>query len=188
MSRNVAFKIGKGISPSAYMDWMEKNKEQFKAYYEQFAWPSAELQEFYESLNNRDDLRCMIITADWCGDALRSVPVVFRAMEAGGVPTEVMIIEQHYDLIDQFLTDGGRSIPIILITDTGGHLLGKWGPRPQHVQEAMNEFKKANPDREAPDYQEKLAEARKEIGRRYGEAADYTPVILRELQAILERA
>lgn len=187
MSQQLGTYLNKGISPKQFMDGMEKNREAFHANYEQFAWPSAELQEFYDSLNNRDDLRCMIITADWCGDALRSVPVVFRAMEAGGVPTEVMIIEQHYDLIDQFLTSGGRSIPIILITDTGGHLLGKWGARPQHVQEVMIAFKEANPDREASDYQEKLTEARKEIGRRYGEAADYTPVILRELQAILER-
>lgn len=187
MSQQLGHKLNTGISPRQFMDGMEKNREAFHANYQQYAWPNAELQEFYESLNNRDDLRCMIITADWCGDALRSVPVVFRAMEAGGVPTEVMIIEQHYDLIDQFLTFGGRSIPIVLITDTGGHLLGKWGPRPKHVQEVMVAFKEANPDREAPSYQENLTVARQEMVRRYGEAADYTPVILRELQEILER-
>ncbi|MCC3375814.1 thioredoxin family protein [Cohnella sp. REN36] len=187
MSQQVGHKLNQGISPRQFMDGMEKNKEAFAANYEQFAWPSDEVREFYESLNNRDDLRAMIITADWCGDALRSVPIAFRALETAGIPTEVMIIEQHYDLIDQHLTLGGRSIPIVLFIDTGGHLLGKWGPRPQRVQEVMIAFKADNPDREAPTYQDNLAEARKELVQRYGEAADYTPVVLREWQDILER-
>lgn len=187
MSQQLAHKLNQGISPRAFMDGMEKNKEAFIANYEEFAWPDDKSREFFESLNNRDDLRAMIITADWCGDALRSVPVVFRAFETAGIPTEVMIIEQHFDLIDQHLTLGGRSIPIVLVIDTGGHLLGKWGPRPQHVQDVMIAFKEANPDNQAPDYQDKLTEARKEIVKQYGDAGEYTPVILWELQDLLER-
>ncbi|MBB6672577.1 thioredoxin family protein [Cohnella nanjingensis] len=188
MSQQLGHKLNQGISPRQFMDGMEKNKEAFAANYEQFAWPDDKLREFFESLNNRDDLRSMIITADWCGDALRSVPVIFRALETAGIATEVMIIEQHYDLLDQHLTLGGRSIPIVLFTDTGGHLLGKWGPRPQHVQDVMVAFKEANPDREAPTYEDNMAAARREIVQQYGDASDYTPVILWELQDILERA
>ncbi|RUS42065.1 thioredoxin family protein [Cohnella sp. AR92] len=185
MSKSLADYFNKGLSPSAFMAGMTKNKEEFLANYEGFAWPNEEQKEFFESLGNRDDLRCLIISADWCGDALRSVPVVFRAMEAGLVPTEVLIIEENYELLDQHLTLGGRSIPIVLITDTGGYLLGKWGPRPANVQQAMIDFKAANPDREAADYQDNLAETRKEIIRRYGEQSDYAPAILAELQDIL---
>jgi hypothetical protein len=187
MSKQVASKLNQGISPRQFMDGMEKNKDAFHRNYEQFAWPSDELREYFESLNNRDDLRAMIITADWCGDALRSVPIAFRALEAGGVPTEVMILEQHYDLIDQFLTLGGRSIPVVLIVDTGGAVLGQWGPRPERVQEVMIAFKEANPDREAPTYQENLTVAREEMKRRYGEASDYTPAVLQELQDLISR-
>ena len=187
MSQQVADKLNKGISPQQFMDGMEKNKDAFRQNYENFAWPDDETREYFESLNNRDDLRAMIITADWCGDALRSVPIAFRALEAGGVPTEVMIIEQHYDLMDRFLTLGGRSIPIALIVDTGGAVLGKWGPRPSHVQEVMIDFKEAHPDREAPSYQEHLSAAREEMKRRYGEASNYTPAVLKELQDLISR-
>ncbi len=31
---------------------------------------------FHESLNNRDDIRCMIIAAAWCGDVVRNMPVL----------------------------------------------------------------------------------------------------------------
>ncbi|THF72994.1 thioredoxin family protein [Cohnella fermenti] len=185
MSKSLADKLNQGISPQQFMEGMTKNKEAFAANYESFAWPDEETKEFYESLNNRDDLRCLIISADWCGDALRSVPIVFRAMETAGIPTEVFIIEQNYDFIDQHLVLGGRSIPIVLFSDTGGYQLGKWGPRPAHVQQAMIDFKAANPDREAPDYQDNLKVAREEIGRRYGEQSDYAPVILREIGDLL---
>jgi hypothetical protein len=186
MSKNVANKLNKGISPQQFIDSMQKNKEAFLEWYNRFEWGNGEDREFFESLNNRDDLRCLILAADWCGDVVRNVPVVFRALEGSGIPTEVLIMEEHTDTMDQFLTMGGRAIPIVIFADTGGHVLGQWGPRPSHVQEAMIAFKQANPDREAPDYQEKLAETRKEMGRRYGEGTDYQQTIVQELRKLLE--
>lgn len=185
--QQLADKLGKGLKPRQFMESMTKNKETFASWHEKFAWPDSELQEFFESLNNRDDLRCLILAADWCGDVVRNVPVVFQATETAGIPTEVLIMEEHLDLMDQHLTMGGRAIPVVLFTDTGGVLLGKWGARPQYVQEVMNAFKQANPDREAPDYQEKIAVARQEMMRRYGEDTGYQTVILQELRDVLSR-
>jgi hypothetical protein len=185
MSQLIASKLHKGLTPRQFIDGMAKNQDTFKSWYDQFQWNDAELEEFYDSLNNRDDLRCMILAAEWCGDVVRNVPVVFQAMEKAGIPTEVLIMEEHLDLMDQHLTMGGRAIPVVLFIDTGGHLLGKWGARPKHVQEVMNAFKAANPDREAPDYQEKIAVARQEMGQRYGEGTGYQTVILQEIREIL---
>ncbi|GIQ71025.1 thioredoxin family protein [Xylanibacillus composti] len=185
MSKNLAHKLNKGISPQAFMEGMEKNKEAFQSWYDQFAWESEEDKEFFESLSFRDDLRCLILAADWCGDVVRNVPVVFRALEAAQMPVEVLIMEQHLETMDEFLTMGGRSIPIVLFADTGGVVLGQWGPRPKHVQEVMIAFKQENPDREAPDYQENIAAARQEMVRRYGEDAAYQQVIIRELKDVL---
>ncbi len=185
MSKNVASKLNKGISPQQFIDSMEKNKEAFLDWYNRFEFASDEDREFFESLNNRDDLRCLILSAEWCGDVVRNVPVVFKVLENTGIPTEVLIMEQHLDTMDEFLTMGGRAIPIVLFTDTGGYVLGQWGPRPSHVQEAMTAFKLANPDREAADYQEKLGAARQEMGRRYGEGTDYQQTIVQELHKLL---
>ncbi|AJY75684.1 thioredoxin family protein [Paenibacillus beijingensis] len=185
MAKSVADKLNKGITPQQFMDGMQKNKEAFHSWYEQFQWNSDSDREFFESLNNRDDLRCLILMADWCGDVVRNVPVVFRALEISGIPTEVLILEENLDTMEQFLTMGGRAVPIVIFADTGGHVLGHWGPRPKHVQEAMIAFKQANPDREAPDYQEKLAATRQEIGRRYGEGTGYQAVIVSELREAL---
>lgn len=185
MKQQIANKLGKGISPSQFRAGMTKNQEKFASWYDKFAWPDEETKSFFESLNNRDDLVCSILAADWCGDVVRNVPVVLRAMEAGGVPTQILIMEEHLDLMDEHLTMGGRSIPVVFITDTGGAILGKWGPRPAYVQEPMVAFKANNPDREAPDYQDNLAATREEIKRRYGEDAGYQKLILQELRELL---
>lgn len=185
MAVNLAHKFGTGISPNQFMEGMEKNKEAFQIGYDQFTWSSEEDREFFESLNFRDDLRVLILAADWCGDVVRNIPVVFRALEKAGMETEVLVMEQHLDVMDQFLTMGGRSVPVVIFTDTGGHVLGQWGPRPEHVQRFMIEFKKENSDREAPDYQEKLGAVRQDIINAYGEGNEVHAVILSELRELI---
>lgn len=187
MSQTIGDKWGKGITPCEFQAGMTKNKEAFTSWYDKFAWPNDGLRDFFESLQHRDDLRCVILAADWCGDVVRNVPVVMRAMETAGIPTQILIMEEHLDLMDQHLTMGGRSIPVVFIVDTGGVILAKWGPRPSYVQEPMVAFKRDNPDREAPDYQEKLTAARQEIKRRYGEDTGYQTLILQELRELLSR-
>ncbi|RXZ84050.1 thioredoxin family protein [Paenibacillaceae bacterium] len=185
MSKNVADKLNKGISPQQFIDGMERNKENFVSLYDNFQWPNEEEKEFFESLNNRDDLRVLILMAEWCGDVVKNIPVVFRALEISGVPTEVLIKEEHQDTMQQFLTMGGEAVPIVIVADTGGHVLGQWGPRPTHVQEAMTAFKLANTDRDAADYKENLQAAYAEMGRRYGEGTGYQAVILSELRELI---
>lgn len=185
MSKNLSSKLRTGLSPQQFMDGMTKNQEKFKEWYDLFKWEDEDDKEFFESLNNRDDLRCLILAADWCGDVVRNVPAVFRALEISGIPTEVLIKEEHPDVMEQFLTMGGEAIPIIIFTDFSGFVLGQWGPRPKHVQEVMIQFKKENPDREAPDYQDKIKIAREEMGRQYGEGTGYQTVIVKELRELL---
>jgi hypothetical protein len=185
LSTDLSSKLRTGLKPQQFIDSMEKNKEKFIEWYEAFQWDNEDDREFFEQLNNRDDLRCVILASDWCGDVVRNIPVVFKALENSGVPVEVLIMEQNLDVMDQHLVMGGRSIPVVMITDTGGFLLGKWGPRPKHVQEVMIQFKKENPDREAPDYNDKLQVARAEMLRQYGEGTGYQSVIVKELRALL---
>ncbi|MFI2857992.1 thioredoxin family protein [Paenibacillus sp. JSM ZJ436] len=181
MAVNVAHKLGTGITPRQFMDSMEKNKEAFQSNYDAFKWSSDEDREFFESLKGKD-VRVLILAADWCGDVLRNVPAIFRALEAAEVTTEVLVMEQHLETMDQFLTFGGRSIPVVLIVDSGGNVLRQWGPRPAHVQKHMAAFKQDNPDREAPDYQEKLLQTRKSIQQAYGEQHESAAAVIGELR------
>ncbi|MBN6188113.1 thioredoxin family protein [Aneurinibacillus sp. BA2021] len=184
MNSNLKDKFTTGKSPEQFMEGMTKNKEAFHDWYNRFTWPKEE-QTFFASLQQRDDLHCFILAADWCGDVVRNVPVVFRAMNEARIPTEVLIMEENLEVMDQFLTMGGRAIPIVIFTDREGTVRGKWGPRPAHVQAIMNAFKKENPDRTAPDYDEKIKEARAKMLQEYGEDTAYQTVILKELRETL---
>ncbi|SDX66851.1 thioredoxin family protein [Paenibacillus sp. CF384] len=185
MAKNVASKLNKGISPQQFLDSMTKNKEAFQDWGTRFEWASEDDREFFESINNRDDLRCLILMADWCGDVVRNVPVIFKALELTGMPIDVLVMEEHLDTMDEFLTMGGRGIPIVILADTGGHVLGQWGPRSAYVQEPMTAFKLANNDRDAADYQANIALARQEVVRRYGEGTAYQQDIIKELRTLL---
>lgn len=185
MATNIAHKFRTGIKPQAFIDGMTKNQEKFQEWKAAFVWPSEEDREFFASLAHRDDLRCLIIAADWCGDVVRNVPVVLEALKDTEIPTEIMIMEEHLDLMDEFLTMGGRSIPVVLFADTGGHVLAKWGPRPKHVQDVMVAFKQQNPDRNAPDYEDNIKIARAQMLEQYGEGTGYQTVIVKELRELL---
>jgi len=185
MAVNVAHKFRTGIKPQSFVEGMNKNKEAFENWAQAFSWPSEEDQTFFASLQHRDDLRCLILAAEWCGDVVRNVPVVLNVLEPTQIPTEIMIMEDHLDLMDEFLTMGGRAIPVVIFADTGGHVLGTWGPRPKHVQEVMIAFKQQNPDRNAPDYDEKIKVAREQMLQQYGEGTGYQAVIVKELRELL---
>lgn len=173
MEKSISGKLGKGISPEQFITGMEQNKEKFMDWYERFRWSDDEDRKFFSTFPKKEELRCCILAAEWCGDVVRNVPVVLQILQAAEIQTEIFIMEQHTDLMDQFLTMGGRAIPIVIMTDQAGKVLGQWGPRPQHVQEVMVRFKQENTDREAPDYDDKLRETYSEMMKRYGQGTEY---------------
>lgn len=73
MKQNVAHKFGQGVTPRQFVEGMTKNQQAFESWYEKFAWDNESDREYFESLNHRDDLRVLILAADWCGDVVRNV-------------------------------------------------------------------------------------------------------------------
>jgi hypothetical protein len=85
-----------------------------------------------------------IITEGWCGDASHTVPIIEAVAEASGghLATRYFLRDSHPDLIDRYLTNGGRAIPIavVLHADTLTEA-GVWGPRPAPLQAIHQDFK-----------------------------------------------
>jgi len=81
-------------------------------------------------------LHFYFITESWCGDAAQVLPVVQAVIaEIPEAKTSVVLRDDNPELMADFLTDGGMSIPIIIVTDgTDGQILGHWGPRPAKMQ------------------------------------------------------
>ena len=184
MTKNIKEKLGQGISPQAFMERMEKNRDLFMEKYEAFLMTKDAESLFKEQ--GKKDVRCEIITADWCGDAARSIPVIFQLMETAEIPTEVFIVEEHEAFIEQFRVLGGRSVPVVLFVNAEGDVLGQWGPRPAYVQEPMVEFKSLDLDPTTEEYQNKIKAVYEEIFNRYGEGVAYQPLVVDEIRDILQ--
>ncbi|GED32590.1 thioredoxin family protein [Brevibacillus centrosporus] len=192
---NLKHKIGQGISPHTFMESMEvrtmelsgipNTKEKMIANYEHFSWASAEEKAFFGSIPEHEDLHCLILCTDWCPDVIWNVPVLFRVMEQARMTTEVLIMEDHLETMDQFLTDGGRAQPIAVFLKRSGEVLGRWGARPAYIQAVMDHFKATHPDKQDPKYQESLNQTYREIGKLYRDGNEYQRVMLQELRELI---
>lgn len=89
--------------------------------------------------------KILIISEPWCGDASSTVPAVSKFFEAAGNEVKIFLRDSDTSLIDQFLTNGTQSIPIVLIMDNDFNVLNSWGPRPKHGLELLKKFKE-NPE------------------------------------------
>ncbi len=94
-------------------------------------------------------VRLLAIVEDWCGDASNTVPVLARlGDEARCLELKVLLRDEHLEVMDQFLTNGSRSIPIVIALDQKFRALGHWGPRPKEIQEWVIENKDKIPSKE----------------------------------------
>jgi hypothetical protein len=86
----------------------------------------------------------LVITEGWCGDAAQNLPIMNSIAEhAQGIELKTILRDEHLDLMDQFLTNGGRSIPKLIAMDKDSKkVIFTWGPRPAFAQEMLLEFKK----------------------------------------------
>jgi hypothetical protein len=91
----------------------------------------------------------LVITEGWCGDAAQIVPLFEKmtAISPGKLDLRFVLRDKNLPLIDAFLTNGGRAIPIVLILDEEAELVAKWGPRPAAAQAVLNQWKTATSDR-----------------------------------------
>ncbi|CAM4028731.1 thioredoxin family protein [Cohnella lubricantis] len=191
---NLKHKIGQGIAPRQFMDGMQvrtmvhfqipDTRAQFRINYESFGWTHADDERFFAALGEHTDLHCLILCTDWCPDVIWNVPVLFRLMERSGIRTEVLIMEEHPETMDLFLTDGGRAQPIAVFLNADGEVLGSWGARPAYLQAVMTRFKQNHPDKEHPDYKENLNRTYRELGELYHAGSEYRDAIIREVREL----
>jgi len=88
----------------------------------------------------------LVITEGWCGDAAQIIPF-FHVIEKQfpTISLKFVLRDENLELMDNFLTNGGRAIPKLLILDQKtNELLAHWGPRPAEAQAVINNLKAAN--------------------------------------------
>ena len=77
----------------------------------------------------------LVIVEDWCGDASNTVPIIAKFAESvPGLELRVIQRDANPEVMDRYLTNGSRSIPIVIALDENFQELGHWGPRPSELQ------------------------------------------------------
>ena len=79
--------------------------------------------------------RLLVIAEDWCGDASNTVPILAKLADGTpGLGLRIIKRDEHPAVMDQYLTNGSRSIPIVIVLDEEFREIGHWGPRPTELQ------------------------------------------------------
>jgi hypothetical protein len=81
----------------------------------------------------------LVLSEDWCGDAVNTVPVVARlAALSPNLELRVLARDENLDLMDAHLTGTSRSIPVVILLDAEYRERGWWGPRPTALQHSVS--------------------------------------------------
>lgn len=117
-------------------------------------------------------LTWLALTEAWCGDAAQVLPVVNKMAQASEhISFKLILRDEHPDIMNAFLTNGGKSIPKIIVLDAQTrNVLGSWGPRPAEVQQMVMETKEelanmADKAAKQQRYQELVTKAQKWYAR-----------------------
>jgi len=109
-------RFGQGMTVPEYIDQMSMNRERFLAALDSTAVPpgDAEVLKLFAATR-----RILVITEDWCGAAIASLPFVVKLVEGmPGIEMRIFLRDENADLMDQFLKNGlHRSIPVFAFFD-----------------------------------------------------------------------
>jgi thiol-disulfide isomerase/thioredoxin len=89
------------------------------------------------------DVTWLVLTESWCGDAAQTMPVINKVADLNdNITLKVVLRDENEVLMNEFLTNGGKSIPkLIAIDNTSGNVIGDWGPRPTKATKLVNDYK-----------------------------------------------
>ncbi|RFU67920.1 thioredoxin family protein [Peribacillus saganii] len=142
----------KGMTKEEYLDSMKVHKENLKSVQENFQLDIDDEARLAPLKENQ--LRAIVLTADWCGDAMVNIPILLNIASSAGIDIRFLIRDENLELMDQYLTNGtARSIPIFIFIDSNGDEVARWGPRAPEVQAFVDDLKENTmPAKEDPAY------------------------------------
>jgi thioredoxin family protein len=161
-------RFAQGMTLPQYLDQMGTNKEKFVQFLGEIA-VSPEDKGSLDRLGKK--LKVMVITEDWCGDALYNVPILCKMVEGNpNVELRIFLRDKNPDLTDQYLNQGMfRSIPVFAFFD-----------------ESMNEVARfiERPPAQTEEIEKKMLEVRR--GLRAERYLDWRGGVVKEIRSLLK--
>jgi len=122
-----------GVEFRDFLATVESHKTLWHQIYERAELPP-EIRESAASISGR--WHFLALAEDWCGDAVHVLPYLARLEETfPGLQLRILTREENPDLMESHLTNGTRSIPVVMILDEDFDEVAWWGPRPAPLQD-----------------------------------------------------
>lgn len=84
----------------------------------------------------------LVLSESWCGDAAQTLPVINKmAKENKNVDLKIVLRDENEDLMNEFLTNGGKSIPKLIALNDKNEVVNSWGPRPSTATKMVVNYK-----------------------------------------------
>jgi len=85
----------------------------------------------------------LVLMESWCGDGAQTLPIMNKmANLSPNIDFKVVLRDENEDLMNAFLTNGGKSIPkLIILAQDSLDVIESWGPRPRIATKMVNDFK-----------------------------------------------
>jgi hypothetical protein len=87
----------------------------------------------------------LVIAEGWCGDAAQILPIIYKMAELSeNIDLKIVLRDENEALMNDFLTNGGKAIPKLIILDEEHNVIGDFGPRPEPARKLIADYKAAN--------------------------------------------
>jgi hypothetical protein len=83
----------------------------------------------------------VLITEPWCGDAAHIVPFIYLLSELNPLISLEIQLRDADSEIENYLTNGNKSVPKLIIRNEHNEDLYNWGPRPEAGQNYFMDLK-----------------------------------------------
>ncbi len=125
-----------------YMEYVKLNNSRLNRWNKKLEIP----EDAMAIIKNIDEPQTWILIVEhWCGDAANLAPVINKIAEANeNITLDIQLRDSEPFLIEQYLTNGGKSVPKLIVRDSKGEDLFTWGPRPAECQEMVMKNKDAD--------------------------------------------
>ena len=102
-----------------------------------------EIQEQIKQLDTK--ITWLVISEGWCGDAAQILPIIYKMAELSeNIDLKIILRDENEALMNDFLTNGGKAIPKLIILDEENEVIGDFGPRPEPARKLITDYKAIN--------------------------------------------
>jgi hypothetical protein len=128
------------IQEESLVEYSKLNQRRMKRW-EKTLKITDEAEAFFKNYDQK--MVWLVVSEGWCGDAAHGLPVLNALAELNPhIELKIVLRDSEDDLINQFLTNGAKSIPkLIMLKEENLEVIETWGPRPSTAAKLTADYK-----------------------------------------------